>query len=326
MNTGVMQVLWLHGDLLGSASLLTNAAGGVVSQARYKPFGETRSELSAAFTDRKFTGQREESVLGGLYDYGARFYDPIIGRFLSPDSIVQDPSDPQSFNRFSYVRNSPLNYTDPTGHQACGFGEGCQNGMFGGRMGADLVGYLIGLGYVTGSAAAAANTLSTPLEVAPAATNNTAGETPQIDASPALGYPLGPAQSAGTVESYPAGTDNADLKLTTPMDGGSTVQIAGPLYARKESLKPDLSAAGAHTTFEQNKSTGEITGYQTWKPNTIYPKYPSPWISHKRVDFYGPAHPNQVTKQKIETPHVHTTKTPGGVRPAERWEIPERLH
>jgi hypothetical protein len=49
----------------------------------------------------------------------ARFYDPVIGRFLQPDTIVPDPADPGAFNRYSYVYNNPLRYTDPTGR--CGW-------------------------------------------------------------------------------------------------------------------------------------------------------------------------------------------------------------
>ena len=48
----------------------------------------------------------------------ARYYDPLIGRFISADTIVQAPSDPQTLNRYAYTRNNPLRYTDPTGHQA----------------------------------------------------------------------------------------------------------------------------------------------------------------------------------------------------------------
>ncbi len=66
-------------------------------------------------TDRQYTGQRNEIGLG-LYDYNARYYDPLLGRFLSADSIVPSPANPQSLNRYSYVLNSPLRYTDPSGH------------------------------------------------------------------------------------------------------------------------------------------------------------------------------------------------------------------
>jgi RHS repeat-associated protein len=66
-------------------------------------------------TDRLFTGQRFDGTIG-LYDYGARFYDPALGRFISADPIVPKPGNPQALNRYSYVYNNPLRYTDPSGH------------------------------------------------------------------------------------------------------------------------------------------------------------------------------------------------------------------
>ena len=65
-------------------------------------------------TDHLFTGQVWDDSIG-LYWYGSRAYDPIIGRFCCPDSIVPSPGDPQSLNRYSYVRNNPLGRVDPTG-------------------------------------------------------------------------------------------------------------------------------------------------------------------------------------------------------------------
>lgn len=52
----------------------------------------------------------------GLMHYGARYYDPAIGRFISADTIVPNPADPQSLNRYAYVRNNPINRIDPTGN------------------------------------------------------------------------------------------------------------------------------------------------------------------------------------------------------------------
>jgi len=52
----------------------------------------------------------------GLYDYRARFYDPVLGRFIQPDPIVPEPGNPQALNRYAYVYNNPLRYTDPSGH------------------------------------------------------------------------------------------------------------------------------------------------------------------------------------------------------------------
>jgi RHS repeat-associated protein len=47
---------------------------------------------------------------------GARYYELTVGRFISPDTIISDPANPQSFNRYSYCLNNSLKYTDPTGH------------------------------------------------------------------------------------------------------------------------------------------------------------------------------------------------------------------
>jgi len=107
------------GASLGSASVMLNSSGAKIGEMRYTPFGETRLITGSVPTDRRYTGQRQESVgLGSLYDYGARFYSPALGRFLSADTIVPEPGNPQSLNRFSYSNNSPLRYTDPSGH--CG--------------------------------------------------------------------------------------------------------------------------------------------------------------------------------------------------------------
>jgi len=52
----------------------------------------------------------------GLMYYNACWYDPYLNRWIQPDSIIPDPSNPLDFDRYSYVRNNPVNYTDPTGH------------------------------------------------------------------------------------------------------------------------------------------------------------------------------------------------------------------
>ena len=63
----------------------------------------------------KYTGQEWDSETG-LYYYGARHYNPVVGRFISGDTVVSDPNDPQSLNRYSYTLDNPLKYTDPDGH------------------------------------------------------------------------------------------------------------------------------------------------------------------------------------------------------------------
>ncbi len=51
-----------------------------------------------------------------LLDFAARLYDPLLGRFFSPDNYVQMPDNSQNFNRYSYCLNNPLKYTDPSGN------------------------------------------------------------------------------------------------------------------------------------------------------------------------------------------------------------------
>ncbi|MCP4544637.1 MAG: hypothetical protein GY832_46645 [Chloroflexi bacterium] len=119
-------VQYLHGDHLGSTTLATTSGGTEVPGSRtlYYPYGEERWSASGGTlaTDYGFTGQRKEGF--GLMDYNARYYDPYLARFISADTIVPDPGNPQDLNRYSYVRNSPLNYQDPTGHAADAGGAG----------------------------------------------------------------------------------------------------------------------------------------------------------------------------------------------------------
>jgi RHS repeat-associated protein len=70
-------------------------------------------------TDFGYTGQRNNAYIN-LMDYRARFYSPYLNRWIQPDSIVPDITNSQAWNRYSYVNNDPVNYTDPSGHVATG--------------------------------------------------------------------------------------------------------------------------------------------------------------------------------------------------------------
>jgi RHS repeat-associated protein len=119
---GAGTVDYLLSDHLGSTSVVTDDSGNVVSSQKYWPYGQLRSEDAITETDRLFTGQRQEfgedfgdSALA-LYDYKARFYSTVLGRFVSADSVMPKKNDPVDLDRFAYVRDNPLRYTDPTGH------------------------------------------------------------------------------------------------------------------------------------------------------------------------------------------------------------------
>jgi RHS repeat-associated protein len=88
-----------------------------VARQLYDAWGNIRASAASGTmpTDIGYTGQRLDSYIK-LVQMGARWYSPELGRWLSPDTIVPDPSNPQSLNRLSYVYNNPLRFTDPTGH------------------------------------------------------------------------------------------------------------------------------------------------------------------------------------------------------------------
>jgi len=76
-------------------------------------------------TQHTDTGQHSNMSDFGLMYYNARYYDPALGRFTSADTLIPEPGNPQSWDRYAYVENNPLRYTDPSGHmQSCGM-EGC---------------------------------------------------------------------------------------------------------------------------------------------------------------------------------------------------------
>jgi RHS repeat-associated protein len=89
--------------------------GGVVAESRHYPYGVERWSSGTFPTDYRFTGQRFDSYTQ-LTIMGSRWYDGQIGRWISPDTIIPDPANPQSLNRYAYARNNPLKYRDPTGH------------------------------------------------------------------------------------------------------------------------------------------------------------------------------------------------------------------
>lgn len=119
VNSNAPTFYYLYTDHLGSTSMMAYTMGGVLagSTARYTPFGEYVGGVapSQTVTDRGFTGHQHNDSIKLIY-MNARFYVPGLGRFASADTIVPNAGNPQSYNRYSYVYNNPLNYTDPTGH------------------------------------------------------------------------------------------------------------------------------------------------------------------------------------------------------------------
>ena len=105
---------YLYHDQVGSTILATDALTNVVSSRGYYAFGATRRSSGVTLTDRRFTGQVEDPT--GLYYYNSRYYDPQLGQFLSPDTIVPEPNNLLSYNRYLYGHGNPVKFNDPSGH------------------------------------------------------------------------------------------------------------------------------------------------------------------------------------------------------------------
>jgi RHS repeat-associated protein len=115
-------MLFFHADHLGSTKLITSPAGEAITgsngamQIVYNPYGDIDVDNSHGpdVLRNKFTGQELDNE-SGLYYYKARYYDPALGRFITPDSF-SDASSPNGTNRYMYVNGNPVRFNDPSGH------------------------------------------------------------------------------------------------------------------------------------------------------------------------------------------------------------------
>ncbi len=112
-------VLYYHNDYLGGANVLSDQAGLKRDLTEYDPFGlvvrHERYGKDFATIWSGFTSKNLDDE-SGLMFYGARYYNPKLGRFITADTIVQSPGNPQTLNRYTYCNNNPVNNIDPTGH------------------------------------------------------------------------------------------------------------------------------------------------------------------------------------------------------------------
>jgi len=113
VNSGEEKIRFLHPDHLGSSSVVTDEEGSEIFHSEFGPYGEVTRTDGASPSSFGFTDQEHDP--SGLIYMNARYYDPLSGRFTSPDEVVQDPFDPQFLNRYTYVRNNPVKFVDPSG-------------------------------------------------------------------------------------------------------------------------------------------------------------------------------------------------------------------
>ncbi|MDN2708807.1 putative toxin [Janthinobacterium sp. SUN118] len=109
-------VTYYHNDISGSPLVATDSGGNLLWKENYRPYGD-KINIEAAGTDNKigFHGRPFDNVSGLSY-MGARYYDPLLGRFIGIDPQTVNPDDVHGFNRYSYGNNNPYRFVDPDGH------------------------------------------------------------------------------------------------------------------------------------------------------------------------------------------------------------------
>lgn len=106
-------------DHLGSVDTVVNTLGGIVERLSFDASGKRRLEnwqdgLVTSDFNHGYTGHEHDDEVA-LINMGGRMYEPSLGRFISPDPFVQSTDNMQALNRYAYVLNNPLSYTDPSG-------------------------------------------------------------------------------------------------------------------------------------------------------------------------------------------------------------------
>lgn len=124
VNSATPSYFYLHRDNQSSILAITNATGTVVEKRLFDPWGNVLAVQNGSgvalakmtFFNRGYTGH-EHLQRVGLINMNARLYDAKLHRFLQPDSILQDPSNTQNYNKYGCCVNNPLRYTDPSGNE-----------------------------------------------------------------------------------------------------------------------------------------------------------------------------------------------------------------
>jgi len=122
-NVSASELSWTHADRLGSIVGLSDESGALRDKLEYDAWGKRRSTMDHASLDNNIEGLKDNKGFTGhemlekldLVHMNGRVYDPLIGKFMSADPVIDDLMNGQRYNRYSYVLNNPTNEVDPTG-------------------------------------------------------------------------------------------------------------------------------------------------------------------------------------------------------------------
>ena len=259
------------GTSLGGTALTTKTDGTTLTHQNYYAYGRKRGS-GAMTTDRQYTGQQKDKT--GLYYYNAHYYDPGLGQFVSPDTIVPNPTTVHSYNRYMYTFGNPLKYNDPSGHN-CGLSLAGSGMMM--QSPCDLGG-LIDAAIVTTVVVGGLTTVGMVVEDANDLVNNLGGfvpvpNEPTVLSDPSVGQPASRTTLVPQDDgSYTGGfmtTDLPGIQTTGDYDSAGVGELMGSNvfnsddyyrkgqpYSRSE-LEND-GAINTRTDRGQNKSGGFI--------------------------------------------------------------------
>ena len=300
----------------------------------------------------RFSSKRTDEESHLIY-FGRRYYDPSLGRWLTQDPLGYADGP----NLYAYVSNNPLTHQDLYGLAVAGSHSNDRDSPRKGRLSeptqersressgstwsqvSEFAGGLVGSVW---------DPIEAGLEIYDNKPQSTARKIGQATglilsvvpvvrigsfALRALNYSVKGIQLCKNIRMLNNAKSAVNATRTAEKIGG-TVRTAGLLPktvkdALTQSFKkstrnrffPDARATGTHTVFRRDPLTNRVTHYETYRfqTNRLDPK---PWESVKRFDGTGKGHTNKILREKIETPHMHDTTSPGGIRHAYDWEIP----
>jgi RHS repeat-associated protein len=285
-------VTYYYTNQQGTPLATADASGTILTTSDYRPYGS--QVLGSPAGGPGYTGHVNDPDSGLVY-MQARYYDPVVGRFLGTDPTGPSAGDAFAFNRYVYGSNNPILNTDPDGRDTVGENID-QNAQAASDAGNNFATY----GWAFAGVAWGFFGAESVSQVADKGSDASTGD---IVMATVTIVTLGKGEEAATAAKEV---------------GQGIEDVAKNVGRAKNKLAPVNEAEGAHSTFKTG-SDGKISNTATYEPNA---KNPSGFQETKRVDVTGKAHTNPDGKV-VPTPHV---KEPGkpGVRPADPTELPSQ--
>jgi RHS repeat-associated protein len=285
-------VTYYYGNPQGTPLATADAAGNILSSSDYRPYGV--QALGTTEPGPGYTGHITDPGADLVY-MQARYYDPVIGHFLSADPSAPSAGNAFAFNRYAYADNNPVLNIDPDGRDSVGeiIDQHAQEASNAGN-------HVATFGWAFAGEAWGLLGAESVSQVADKGTSAGTGNF---------------VMAAITIGTLGKGEAAADAAKGVEKAAEDVIKGAG---RAKNKLAPISEAEGAHSVYKTGPD-GKISNTATYQPNA---KNPSGFQETKRVDITGKSHTNPDGKI-VPTPHVNEAGT-RGVRPANPDELPSQ--